>query len=46
MNHPQQLEGLFTKDYVLDMKQQATCNLETLPSLFLDGTIPPQKVLR
>ena len=29
-----------------DMKQQATCNLEVLPSPFLDGTIPPQKFLR
>ena len=29
-----------------DMKQQATCNLESLPSPFLDGTIPPQKFLR
>ena len=29
-----------------DMKQQATCNLETLPSPFLNGTIPPQKFLR
>lgn len=29
-----------------DLKQQATCNLEALPSPFLDGTIPPQKFLR
>lgn len=29
-----------------DMKQQATCNLNTLPSPFLDGTVPPQKFLR
>lgn len=29
-----------------DMKQQATCNLEALPSPFLDGTVPPQKFLR
>ena len=29
-----------------DMKQQATCNLEMLPSPFLDGTVPPQRFLR
>lgn len=29
-----------------DMKEQATCNLETLSSPFLDGTVPPQRFLR